>query len=135
MSVSETAAEAEIAIRDGKDVGATLASLSEDLAQAVKAIQAALPEEAATKHGMARFDPTTALEPLAKLRRLLENDDGEAADFIVEVRPSLSAVITDLEMENLSELVGDFDFEAALACLSNITSRLERNLKADHRGS
>ena len=46
MAVSEWAAKAELAIQDGKDIDATLTSLSADLASSVQAIQAALAETA-----------------------------------------------------------------------------------------
>jgi hypothetical protein len=67
--------------------------------------------------------------PLARLKRLLESDDGEAADFIIDARPALSGVLTATEIEALSGHVGDFNFEAALKCLSGIASRLSLNLK------
>lgn len=135
MAVSEGAAKAEVAIRNGKDVDAILISLSEDLSGSVRAIQAALAEERPAKGGVATVDPTRALEALKRLRDLLENDDGEAADFVVEALPACSGVLTDLEIENLGELVGDFDFEAALACLSRITSRLGVNPEANDLGT
>jgi len=76
-------------------------------------------------------DPTAVLKPLTELKRLLENDDGEAADLMIEARPVLSGALTNMEIENLSELVGDFNFEAALGCLSSIMSRLELDLEAN----
>jgi two-component system sensor histidine kinase/response regulator len=130
MAVSESAAKAEVAIRNGQCIESSLTCLSNDLANAVQAIQAALPKEGTAKDRGASIDSRIALEPLLQLKRLLENDDGEAADFIIEARSTLSGVLTDMEIENLSELVGDFNFEAAVACLSSIISRLERNLEA-----
>jgi hypothetical protein len=40
----------------------------------------------------------------------------------------LSGVLTGTEIETLSELVGDFNFEAALKCLSGIADRLSLRL-------
>jgi hypothetical protein len=74
------------------------------------------------------IDPAAVVELLTSLKRLLESNDGEAADFIIDARPNLSAVLTGTEIETLNELVGDYNFEAALKCLSGITSRLELNL-------
>ena len=64
-----------------------------------------------------------------ELKRLLETDDGEAADFMIDSRSQLAGVLTAAEIETLSELVGDFNFESALKCLSSITDRLSLNLK------
>src|SRR5581483_1611402 len=74
-------------------------------------------------------DPALVREPLAKLKLLLENDDGEAADFIVDAAPRLAAVLTPAEIKALGDRVGNFDFEAALACLSDIAARLSLNLE------
>ena len=60
---------------------------------------------------------------------MLETDDGEAADFMIDARAQLAGVLTAAEIETLSELVGDFNFESALKCLSSITDRLSLNLK------
>jgi hypothetical protein len=54
----------------------------------------------------------------------------EAADFIVDAKPTLSGILTGAEIETLSELVGDFNFEAALKCLSSIAGRLSLKLKS-----
>jgi len=132
MAVSAAAAKAETAIRKGQGIDSALTSLSDDLAKVVEAILTALPEGSATnKCSATRVDPATAIEPLTRLKQLLENDDGEAADFIIETKSNLSGVLTDMEIENLNELVGDYNFEAALACLSSIISRLERKREAN----
>jgi hypothetical protein len=64
------------------------------------------------------------------LFRSLESDDGEAAEFIVDARPSLSGALTAAEIESLSERIGNFDFETALECLSRILDRLRLHLKS-----
>lgn len=131
MAVSAAAAKAETAIRKGQGIDTALTSLSDDLSKAVEAILTSLPAEGIRSgHSTASVDAATVIEPLTRLKRLLENDDGEAADFIIDTRSNLSGVLTDMEIENLNELIGDFNFEAALACLSRIISRLERNIEA-----
>jgi HPt (histidine-containing phosphotransfer) domain-containing protein len=131
MAVSAAAAKAETAIRKGQGIDPALTSLSDDLSKAVEAILTSLPAEGiGSGHSTASVDAATVIEPLTRLKRLLENDDGEAADFIIDTRSNLSGVLTDMEIENLNELIGDFNFEAALACLSRIISRLERNIEA-----
>ena len=130
-ALSEAAAKAESAIRTGQGIDAALASLSLILAAAVDAIRTALPKECPTNGGgLASADPGKVVEPLTRLKQLLESDDGEAADFIVDARPDLSGVLTGAEIETLSELVGDFNFEGALKCLSSIVDRLGLRLKS-----
>lgn len=134
MTVAEKAAKAEVAIRSGQEVNATLTTLTDELSKVVQAIQTALPEESTVDDATgASVDPTALLGSLARLECLLKNDDGEAADFLIQSRSTFSMALTDMEIENLSELVGDFDFEAALACLSRITNRLKRNQEANAR--
>ena len=129
-TLSETAAKAETAIKTGQGIDAALTSLFAGLGAAVRAIRAALPEEIPTNGGGgASRDPRTVVKPLTQLKRLLETDDGEAADFMIDARSDLSGVLTPTEIETLSELVGDFNFEAALKCLSAITDRLSLTLK------
>ena len=76
-----------------------------------------------------RGDPASVQEPLARLKQLLETDDGEAADFIVDAKPRLAGVLTPAEIKTLTDRVGKFDFDAALKCLSGIASRLSLNLE------
>ena len=126
MAVSEAAAKAEAAIRTGQGIDLALLSLSDVLENAVRAIRAALSEgEPVNGGGAASTDPEAVTESLTRLKHLLESDDGEAADFIIEERPALSGVLTDMEIENLNELVADFNFDAALKCLSGINARLQ----------
>ena len=129
-TLSETAAKAETAIKTGQGIDTALTSLFAGLGAAVRVIRAALPEEIPTNGGGgASRDPRRVVKPLTQLKRLLETDDGEAADFMIDARSDLSGVLTPTEIETLSELVGDFNFEAALKCLSAITDRLSLTLK------
>jgi hypothetical protein len=69
------------------------------------------------------------VEPLTRLKQLLETDDGEAADFIVDAKSRLAGVLTPAEVKALSDQVGNFDFDAALKSLSGIASRLSLDLE------
>jgi CheY-like chemotaxis protein len=128
MQLSEAAAKAETALKQGQGIDSALSALTTSLAATVAAIRAALPQDSAGNGGSSS-DPESVAEPLARLKQLLESDDGEAADFIIDARPALSGVLTATEIEALSGHVGDFNFEAALKCLSGIASRLSLNLK------
>jgi two-component system, sensor histidine kinase and response regulator len=130
--LSEAAAEAETAIKTGRGVPQALRSLSLVLDPVLQAIRTALPEATGGNGaGAPPGDPAAVLEPLARLKQLLETDDGEAADFIVDAKSRLSGVLTPAEIKTLTERVGNFDFEAALRCLSGIASRLSLNLEGE----
>jgi two-component system sensor histidine kinase/response regulator len=130
-ALSEAAAKTEAAIRTGQPVHAELAALSSSLDGVVAAIKAALPDEIVTNNTrFASVDPATVIMLLSRLKHLLESDDGEAADFIVDAQPRLVGVLTTTELETLSGLVGDFDFEASLKCLAGIANRLELHLES-----
>ena len=126
-SLAEVAAKAEVALTKGAGIENGLSDLASALETTVAAIQIALPPEQAISatHG----DPATVLKPLAQLKKLLSNDDGEASDFIIEARPTLSKVLTDLELSALSERVGNFDFAGALKSVSEISARLSLKLE------
>ena len=127
--LSEAAARAETAIKTGQGIDTALTSLAVDLSAALGAIRTALPDETATNGGGLSRDPSAVVEPLTQLKRLLETDDGEAADFMIDARSQLAGVLTPTEIETLSELVGDFNFDSALKCLSSIADRLSLSLK------
>ena len=128
-SLSATAAEAEAAIRTGQDPERTLRALSLALDPLMKAIAAVWPPEAddggaATPSG----DPRTVVAPLARLKQLLEADDGEASDYVIDAKSQLTGILTPAEIATLSTQVGNFEFDAALESLSGIASRLSIDL-------
>jgi two-component system sensor histidine kinase/response regulator len=113
-ALSEAAAKAETAIKNGRGIDKALRSLTVSLKAVVEAISAALPDEVSLETtNQDSIDPAVVVEPLTQLKRLLENYDGAAAKFAVEARPSLSLVLTGAEMETLSSLVARYDFVAA----------------------
>ena len=128
--LSEAAARTEAAVKNKGDVAESVRALSLALDKLMADLRAALPEETGGNgDGRATADPATVQQPLARLKQLLEADDGEAADFIVDARPQLAGVLTSSEIKMLSDRVGKFDFDAALKCLSGIASRLSLNLE------
>jgi signal transduction histidine kinase/DNA-binding response OmpR family regulator len=129
-ALAEIAAKAETALTSGTDVEQALNALARSLDTVVEAIRLALPnDQAGLADAAPSADPGTVLEPLKRLKLLLKSDDGDAADFILEARPSLSKVLTDAELTSLSERVGNFDFQAALNSLSSIAARLSLKLE------
>jgi signal transduction histidine kinase/DNA-binding response OmpR family regulator/HPt (histidine-containing phosphotransfer) domain-containing protein len=125
--LSEVASKAEAAIDTNQCVAPALEALSQSLDATIAAIRTAIPSETPAAAGAA--DPSTVAEPLARLKRLLETDDGEAADFIREARTSLQKVLTAAELDTLAKEVGNFAYADALQSLFGIASRLSINLE------
>ena len=129
-SLSQAAALAETAIKTGQGLEEALQSLSFSLGGVQEAIWAAIPEDTVgNKVAQTSKDPSSVQQPLARLKELLESDDSEAADFIVEAKPRFAGVLSPNEINALADRVGNFDFEAALNCLSRIAARLSVNLE------
>ena len=74
-------------------------------------------------------DPSLVLQPLSRLKKLLEADDSEAADYIVEAQRSFSTVLSQTEIVTLTRAVGNFDYEIALRTVSGIADRLSLKLE------
>jgi signal transduction histidine kinase/DNA-binding response OmpR family regulator/HPt (histidine-containing phosphotransfer) domain-containing protein len=129
-ALSEAAAGAEAAIKNGRGVDKALRLLSVSIKTVVGGISAALPDEVSIKTAYQDSgDPAAVIEPLSQLKVLLENYDGAAVKFTVQARPSLSRVLTRSEIELLSELVGKYDFVAARKCIADIAARLSLDLR------
>ena len=116
-------------VRTGKDPERALEALSLALEPVMEGIAAALPADAENGHARPpTVDPSAIVAPLARLKQLLESDDGEAADYVIDAKPQLTGVLTPAEIKKLSTQVGNFEFEAALESLSGIASRLSIDL-------
>ncbi|HSD93520.1 MAG TPA: response regulator [Methyloceanibacter sp.] len=129
-ALSEAAGRVETAIRNGNGVDEAVSALSVALDEVIAKLLEALPREASDNGAESGSrDPTSVRQPLVRLKQLLESDDSEAADFIVDARSHLSGVLTPAEIKSLTDSVGNFDFDAALKCLSTIASRLSLDIK------
>ena len=95
------------------------------LRAAVSAIKKTLPSpERVESTPNGDRDPSEIVQPLSRLKELLEADDGEAAEFIAEAESRFSAILSQAEIENLTRMVGDFDYAGALRAVSGIADRL-----------
>ncbi|MFZ0522060.1 MAG: response regulator [Candidatus Acidiferrales bacterium] len=129
-TVANAAAWVETAVKSGHNVQPLLDVLAAKLCTTVQAIRSALPSEQASDNAVAATaDPASAAAPLRKLTKLLSNDDGEAADFILDAQPALAKALTRSEITTLQALVGNYDFNAALKCVSEIAGRLGLELE------
>jgi signal transduction histidine kinase/CheY-like chemotaxis protein len=129
-AVANSAADVETAIKAGLVVQPLLDVLAASVRAVVQAIRSALPHEHVTvEAGAATADPASVVAPLRKLARLLSNDDGEAADFILEAQRDFAKVLTGSEITSLRDFVGNYDFVGALKCVSEIAGRLGLQLE------
>jgi len=129
-ALAEVAAAAEAAIDSNDSVTPALDSLSRSLDLTIATIRAALPaESASTSTPSPTADPSTVVQPLAHLKKLLEADDGDASDFLLEARPELRQVLTAAEIDSLFAHVGNFAYSDALRSLSEIVTRLSLRLE------
>ena len=129
-SLAEVAAAAEAAIDSNQAMAPALESLSRSLGLTIAAIRDALPAPSASSSTpSSKGDPATVVLPLAHLKKLLETDDGDASDFLLDVRPVLSQVLTQTEMDSLFAHVGNFAYSDALRSVSEIVTRLSLKLE------
>jgi len=129
-ALATAAGSAEVAIKTQGNVEPALQALETLLSASVAAIRTALPATEAQDAKIAGHgDPAAVLEPLSRLKNLLAADDSEAADFIVEARGTLAAALSGNEIETLTRMVGDFDYEGALSVVAGIADRLSLKLE------
>jgi two-component system sensor histidine kinase/response regulator len=129
-ALANAAADVETAIKAGQSAQPLLETLDTRLRKVVQAIRSSLPSEhIADSARAATADPSSVVTPLRKLRKLLSNDDGDAADFILEAQPDLAKVLTGSEITSLRDFVSNYDFVGALKCVSAIASRIGLQLE------
>jgi len=129
-ALAHMAAQAECAIGSDQDVLLALESLSQSLETSLGAIRTALPKESAPVGSLiSTSDPTIVIQPLSQLKKLLENDQSDAAGFILDARPDLCKVLTAGEIQALTGQVTNFAYSDALQSLSSIAARLSISLE------
>jgi len=128
--LAEAAAAAEAALNSNQSIDPHLESLSRALGLTIAAIRTALPADSASASTpIQNADPSTVVQPLSHLKKLLETDDGDASDFLLEARPALCQVLTPAEIDSLSTNVGNFAYSDALRSVSEIAARLSLRLE------
>jgi signal transduction histidine kinase/DNA-binding response OmpR family regulator/HPt (histidine-containing phosphotransfer) domain-containing protein len=129
-ALASAAGGAEVAIKTQSEVEPALVEMERTLSAAVAAIQKTLPSAEKVESMLSgNGDPSVVLQPLSRLKKLLEADDSEAAEFIIEAQGSFSAVLSRTEIETLTRMVSDFDYESALRAVSGIADRLSLKLE------
>ena len=118
--VQASAAEVERAIRSNEaSFSAILASLASALEFQVAAIRRVL-VMGAPQRAQSAFDPEQAATAIARLRTLLADNDGDAADAFDAVESALSGTVNAQRLRDLKGAINGFEFEAAAATLDEI---------------
>jgi len=129
-SLASAASSAELAIKTQTGVESALVQMEQALLASVAVIQKTIPStEKFESTPRGNGDPAVVLQPLSRLKKLLEADDSEAAEFILQVQSSFSSVLRGTEIETLIRAVGNFDYESALRTVSGIADRLSLKLE------
>ncbi len=128
--LAEAAAKAEAAIESKQSIAPALDALRHSLDSTIAAIRSVLPSESTAVSDLApNADPSTVAQPLSRLKKLLETDDGDASDFLLEARSTLSQVLTPAEIDSLLAQVGNFAYSDALRSIFAIAARLSLALE------
>jgi two-component system sensor histidine kinase/response regulator len=131
-ALSSLAAELEKSLRDrnAQAVEAGLSGMAAEVAQLMEAIRNFLATGAAdVPPRTSTSDPTETVTLLGHLKQMLANDDGAALDFLLEARDQIEGAISKADMDSLHKAVADFDFPAALDCLTGIAQRHNLSLE------
>lgn len=127
--LAEVAAAAEAAIESNQSVTPSLESLAGSLELTVAAIRASLSKRSPEPNVPSSYaDTPTVVQPLTRLKKLLETDDGDASDFLLEARPLLAQILLPSELDSLFAHVANFSYSDALQSLSGIAARLSLTL-------
>jgi len=123
-AVQKAAEGLERAIRDdAATVSSALETFESVLGPMVQAIGrglAATAPEPPAEVSRGPFDRQAATGAIARLRQLIEANDGEAADAFTAVENAVGGTVDKARVDALRDRIGDFDFDGALAKLEEI---------------
>jgi two-component system, sensor histidine kinase and response regulator len=125
-ALSGLAAGLEKSLRDrnAQSLEAGLSRMAQEVARLMEAIRnflAAGAEDAPPRTSI--VDPAETVMLLRRLKRMLTDDDGAALDYLLEARDQMGGAISEIDLDSLHKAVADFDFPAALDCLTGIAQR------------
>jgi two-component system, sensor histidine kinase and response regulator len=131
-TIGRLAAELEVSLknRDAGPLESALAGLDLQLARLIEAIRISLAERTTeTCPRTSVPDSAETVSLLRQIKQLLVNDDGTALDFLLEARERIGGNISDADLDALQQAVSDFDFTAALNCLTGVAQRNKFSLE------
>jgi PAS domain S-box-containing protein len=123
--VQAEAAKLETAIRErSADVPVLLAGLDAALGAQVQAIQSVLGTPASASAPPRALDAGAASAAVARLRSLIEANDGDAADAVQTVAEVLAGSVDAGRLGALRTAIDEFDFDEALLKLNEIAKEI-----------
>ncbi|MDR5171082.1 response regulator [Methylobacillus flagellatus] len=115
QALSDAAAGLEQALVENADTGPALARLESDLASAVAAVARVLGQQAAgAGSSSVHVTQQEGQVLLLRLTQYLEARDASVQDFLADQAQALRAMLTAQQYDKLVELVGFYQFDAAL---------------------
>ncbi len=128
--VESVAQKLEKALRDREiNVSPLLVEFANVLATQVHAIEKAQLDSATVRPVEVRtwpFNRGAAADAIARLRALLEANDGDAEESFRGLQQALAGAIEKEDLDGLSASINDFDFDVALVQLDAIAGRCAR---------
>jgi HPt (histidine-containing phosphotransfer) domain-containing protein len=120
-SVQQAAGQTEGVIREGgtpalEEFGATVRHMAEAIQQG---LAKTAPVPSAGGNGKP-FDAAVASLAVARLKGLIEANDGDAVNALQAVEDALGMVVEKPRLDTLRNALNDFDFEGALSGLGGI---------------
>jgi len=113
-SVQSAAAKVERGIKDGdSSVPNLLAELEAAIGPLVEAIRRGLGETAPQAEESAEFNAEAAAAAVARLKALIEDNDGDAADAVQTVADALAGKVDAQRLGDLRDAISEFDFDKA----------------------
>ena len=97
-----------------------LAALESALTPQVQAIRSAFGEAAPAAAPAAAFNAEAATAAVARLKSLIEANDGDAADAVQTVAEALAGKVDAQRLDALRAAIDEFDFDGALSKLGEI---------------
>ena len=120
--VQAMAGKLEKAIRDGDaSADSLVADLGVVLDPLVIRLQTALANAAPTAAPLTDFDAGRAGAAMARLKSLIEDSDGDAADAVEEFATAIVGRVDAASLDALRDSIANFDFDAARSRLDEIT--------------
>lgn len=125
-------AELERSLRDrnARSLEAGLSDVTSELARLMAAIRSSLAAGAADAPPRTPgSDSMETVTLLKHLKQMLEDDDGAALDYLLQARDRIGGAISEADLDSLQKVASDFDFSAALECLTGIAQRYNFSLE------
>jgi HPt (histidine-containing phosphotransfer) domain-containing protein len=130
--VQSVAQKLEKALRDGEGtVSVLLVEFGSVVGKQVQAIEKALfasePVLPPTQAQTAPFNAEAAVDSIARLRKLLEANDGDAEESFRSLEQAVAGAVEKSQLDGLIASINDFDFDAALVKLDEIARLCARD--------